>query len=152
MTSDDSRRLVDEGLARPLVIGGDGASGGNDGNGEQNKSKGKKQRKKKGNRVGSTAYRFHFDATPPPTAQGGNGGNGGNAGFTPCTNFTGWLPRRRHRRIPAYKAQRRRRSAFRRSLEGASRRHQDLETCGEGIIIMSGRRKSFFPYRKALVL
>mmetsp|Transcript_15898 Transcript_15898/g.45705 ORF Transcript_15898/g.45705 Transcript_15898/m.45705 type:complete len:146 (+) Transcript_15898:961-1398(+) len=81
MTSDDSRRLVDEGLARPLVIGGDGASGGNDGNGEQNKSKGKKQRKKKGNRVGSTAYRFHFDATPPPTAQGGNGGNGGNAGF-----------------------------------------------------------------------
>lgn len=87
MSLDDSRKMVDEVLARPLVIGdGDIAGGGGGGvdadavNNCRNKkaNKGdKKNKKKKGNKVGSMAYRFHFDVNPPPTIQGGNRDNTG---------------------------------------------------------------------------
>ena len=89
MASDDSRKMVDEVLARPLVIGngsirGAGGGGGDDDaddvnncrNNKTNKGD-KKNKKNKGNKVGSMAYRFHFDVNPPPTIQGGNRDNAG---------------------------------------------------------------------------
>lgn len=113
MASNESRKLVDQILARPLVVdtcsGGDAHVDGNgdahvDGDADTNdieivddnsnkKDKKTKKKNKKGkktkiksknkNKVGSMAYRFHFEATTTSNGPAGNKSEGGgkNAGF-----------------------------------------------------------------------
>ena len=103
MASDESRKLVDEVLARPLVV--DTSSGGGahvSGNSHANdieiedaksnkedkktrrtkkKDKKTKNHSKNKNKVGSMAYRFHFEAASTSNAPAGNNSGGKNAGF-----------------------------------------------------------------------
>ena len=97
MASDESRELVDEVLARPLIMGGD-ADADVDATEDDNKStkEDKKMTKKKDknkktkdrpkkpknqNKVGSMAYRFHFEGAATNNATAGNNCRGKNAGF-----------------------------------------------------------------------
>ena len=106
MASDESRKLVEEILARPLVVdtsSGDDADGngnggkyGNDAKDNNSKGKSKKNKKDKkmktknksrnnNNKVGSMACRFHFETATTKNAVAGtnnsSGGGGKNAGF-----------------------------------------------------------------------
>lgn len=94
MASDESRELVDEVLARPLIMGGD-VDADVDATEDDNKStkedkkmtkkkdknKKTKDRPKNQNKVGSMAYRFHFEAAATNNATAGNNCRGKNAGF-----------------------------------------------------------------------
>ena len=88
MASDESRKLVDEILARPLVVdtgsGGDMHADCDESKDDKSSRKGKKNKKDKKtknrsrnkNKVGSMAYRFHFEAATTNNATAGK-----NAGF-----------------------------------------------------------------------